>query len=122
LQKISDAVWEIEEHQLRNNNITFVLKEKSGTGIGFYRVITRFRFLNICPSMLHTSLIRSTSGRSLETCEQSSALPDLGYRWTETCFHIFFLFEDVSVFLVTPCLFADFYISPYENLQSAGFS
>lgn len=32
------------------------------------------------------------------------------------------LFEEVSVFLVTLCLFAGFYISSYENLQSAEFS
>jgi hypothetical protein len=89
-KKKSDALWEIGEHQLRNNNITFVLKEKSGTGIGFYRVITRFCFLSIFPSRLHTSLTRRTSGRSPETCEHTSTLPDLGCRWTETCFHIFF--------------------------------
>jgi hypothetical protein len=34
-KKKSDALWEIGKHQLRNKNITFVLKEKSGTGLAF---------------------------------------------------------------------------------------
>jgi hypothetical protein len=56
--------------------------------------VPRFYPVTILPLFLHTHLhlnttvIRKRSGRSLGTFRQSNNFSDIGYRWTERCFHI----------------------------------